>query len=760
MKRFKKARRLTAMMLMLVMALSLLTGCKRGESGGNGGNGEGGTEKGGTEAVDDLGAVWTTRAVTGLELLEGSSGGVMDICVYDGSYYVFAMNYDNPEMTGVYRIGTDGTVQDEISLPLPKDSYPGFFTMDSEGNFYYTVTAWTSDEESVTQIVKADPSGSEIWNVPIGADGQNYFSIYGGTVSDQAGLLVRTDLGLEVYSLEDGSQVKVIDPGSDAAGSVCRLSDGTVLLSGWDEMGSLSINRVDFESGEVSKFTLPEGTENQMASEELTAGPGGSILFPGEGAIYCADPASGRVFMYLDYLQSDMDTTQASNLAVMSADQMLCACYTAEGMQELLLLDRADPAAMGDKTTLTLGCMYMEDSVRRQIIAFNRSSDKYHIEVRDYSAGGSDDNYVETMNNDIITGNVPDILLVGYGLPMDSYIAKGIFEPLDSYLDGDNGIRREDYLENVLDIGRVQGQLYTLAPSFYVNALAGKKSVLGDVKGLTVEEIRNYIKRDNIPVTTAFGAYVTQNDLLVSALNSNIADYVDKDTGKCSFSSQGFIDLLEITAELPAEASFMEDEESEEMETLMRDGKALLTTAWLYNFRAFSEMEQSTLGEPAVYVGYPSENRTGPSIETNLQLAMSASSEHKEAVWEFLRSFLTEEYQDTVEFGFPVYRKSLDKLAAAAQERPYYTNENGEKEYYDDTYYLNGQEIIVKPLTQEQTAEIIDFLSSVTNRADLDINILNIVNEETGAFYSGQKSAKDVADTIQSRVQIYLNESR
>ena len=39
-------------------------------------------------------------------------------------------------------------------------------------------------------------------------------------------------------------------------------------------------------------------------------------------------------------------------------------------------------------------------------------------------------------------------------------------------------------------------------------------------------------------------------------------------------------------------------------------------------------------------------------------------------------------------------------------------------------------------------------------------DVLNIVNEEMGAFYTGQKSARDVANVIQSRAQIFVDENR
>jgi len=40
-----------------------------------------------------------------------------------------------------------------------------------------------------------------------------------------------------------------------------------------------------------------------------------------------------------------------------------------------------------------------------------------------------------------------------------------------------------------------------------------------------------------------------------------------------------------------------------------------------------------------------------------------------------------------------------------------------------------------------------------------DEEIYGIISEETGAFFHGQKSAKEVADIIQNRVSIYLSEN-
>lgn len=51
-------------------------------------------------------------------------------------------------------------------------------------------------------------------------------------------------------------------------------------------------------------------------------------------------------------------------------------------------------------------------------------------------------------------------------------------------------------------------------------------------------------------------------------------------------------------------------------------------------------------------------------------------------------------------------------------------------------------------------------LYSFTQVYRSDDTLLNIVREEAGPFFAGQKKAQEVAPIIQSRVQLYVNENR
>ncbi len=124
-----------------------------------------------------------------------------------------------------------------------------------------------------------------------------------------------------------------------------------------------------------------------------------------------------------------------------------------------------------------------------------------------------------------------------------------------------------------------------------------------------------------------------------------------------------------------------------------------------------------------------------------------------------MRNFLMDEYQSNI-YGFPLSIEHLEKLAKEAMEKNYYEDENGKRIEYDDVYYMDGMEVVIEPMTEQETKDLMDELYSFTQIYRYDDALNQIINEEAAAFFAGQKSAKDVAGIIQSRAQIYVNETR
>ena len=142
-----------------------------------------------------------------------------------------------------------------------------------------------------------------------------------------------------------------------------------------------------------------------------------------------------------------------------------------------------------------------------------------------------------------------------------------------------------------------------------------------------------------------------------------------------------------------------------------------------------------------------------------MQLAMSSKSANKEGAWQFMRGYLTDEYQDEITYGFPVSIRALDAMGEKAMKVDTYIDENGNEVESPDYYYMNGVDVEIKPMTQEEVENLKQMLYTFNQVYTYDQELMNIISEESAAFFSGQKNARDVASIIQSRVQIYVNEN-
>ena len=89
-----------------------------------------------------------------------------------------------------------------------------------------------------------------------------------------------------------------------------------------------------------------------------------------------------------------------------------------------------------------------------------------------------------------------------------------------------------------------------------------------------------------------------------------------------------------------------------------------------------------------------------------------------------------------------------------------YIDENGNEVESPDYYYMNGVDVEIKPMTQEEVENLKQMLYTFNQVYTYDQELMNIISEESAALFSGQKNARDVASIIQSRVQIYVNENR
>ena len=75
------------------------------------------------------------------------------------------------------------------------------------------------------------------------------------------------------------------------------------------------------------------------------------------------------------------------------------------------------------------------------------------------------------------------------------------------------------------------------------------------------------------------------------------------------------------------------------------------------------------------------------------------------------------------------------------------------------TWGYDDWECEVYAATPEQVQAVRELIDSSVAATNNDETILNIIQEEAQGYFEGQKSAQDVANVIQSRVQTYVSEN-
>ena len=106
---------------------------------------------------------------------------------------------------------------------------------------------------------------------------------------------------------------------------------------------------------------------------------------------------------------------------------------------------------------------------------------------------------------------------------------------------------------------------------------------------------------------------------------------------------------------------------------------------------------------------------------------------------------------------FPIKKSALEQLAEEAKQ-PYWDRD--ERDYVEPYYIDNsGKKVTIGVNTDEDNQRIYDLIDGAVAE-NINFDITSIITEETGAYFAGQKSAEEVAEIIQNRVQNYLDENR
>ena len=614
-----------------------------------------------------------------------------------------------------------------------------------------------------TILRKCDMSGSVLLEVDLTEDTKDleYFYPQAMAQDAQGNIYLASDQTILCYDAS-GTRQESIALSEMYVQSMVSTETGIVLVSGWStDAGGMIVGRL--ENGGITKLdTSNLGTSGSL---NLYGGSGSRVLLSDSGKLYSMDAASGQITTLLSWTECDINGGYISGVAAEGTDKILVLTsdYFSQTMSyELGTLIKTPLDQMPKRTVLTLGMEYIDMNFQRAVIKFNRNSDTYRVNVVDYSVYNTEEDYTagaDQLDRDIISGSCPDILAVSSS-KLNKYTAKGALADMSALMEKDESFSKDSLLSGPLQFFQDGEKLYGLPTSFNLLTMLASAKLVGDKTSWTMAELAQTV--ESLPEGTAVAPYYTQADFLSVMVYQNIGQFVDYGTATCSFNSDTFKQLLQVASKLSSgddsdEAAVIYGDDEN---TQLQRGDTLLTTAYVYDSDSIKTLYQLyTKDNGFVQIGFPTDGGSNGAL-LNIQngLAISSRCKNQEGAWEFLKSTLADDIQESM-WALPVTVSAFDKVLQEAMEPSFYTDADGNK--VESTYitYIGETEYQIGQITQEQADAFKALVNNVSLCGDYDADVMDIVTEEAGAFFAGDKTADQVADLIQNRVTTYLGEN-
>lgn len=758
------------------------------------------------EAAKALAYKVTDIPISGLENLYGN------ITAKNGLFYLISNEYEmkDDNYYGKYFIKIyDETGAETKSIPVYEQTDPnvyggingGLFVNDDgsvtcllyEGSYDET----TGESKESYKLLTYDSTGAKANEVDMGQlftqednDNQRYFQGY--IIDKQGNLIINMN---KVIRVCDSTGKKLFDTteleSENAWLSNCFLTNaGVPAVMVYDysnDTSSRVIKEIDINAQNFGK----EYTPSNFNGGDLYSGSGDYLCYmSSDTGIAGLRADTLAVEPVLNLLNLGVDNSNISGFSICEDGSFLTVNNDYSGYNSTTTISKiaaVDSSEVAEKEIITLGCFYIDWSIRSQIAKFNKQSDKYTIYATSFSESNDTSDWEAALtkfNNELLAGNVPDIILLNQQMPVSSYAAKGLFTDLYELLDKDPDLKKEDFMPNVLTALETNGKLYEITPSFSVQTFAAKTSLVGSDRSITLDRAKEVMAGmgDNVQM---FNNEMASSDFISNVLT--YSDFVDYENGTCNFDTPEFKAFLEYAKTLPKEIDYdklYNDNPNYWMdnENACRENRALFNNVYFYDFNSYKQTKDGYFGEDITFTGFPvtQTSSSGSILNTSSEIAISSKSKHKEGAWEFIKYVINNniseepvyiwdeskgEQVDTGKVAYvtssnalPVLKDQLQKLGTQATVPNTYIDADGKEVEQENIYYIGDQEVKISKITQAEVDMLIEYFETVTKMSRYDQSIVDIVNEETALFFDGTKSVDETASIIQSRASIYMSE--
>ena len=167
-------------------------------------------------------------------------------------------------------------------------------------------------------------------------------------------------------------------------------------------------------------------------------------------------------------------------------------------------------------------------------------------------------------------------------------------------------------------------------------------------------------------------------------------------------------------------------------------------------YTLFQMRREKKAKESIIFVGYPSFNSSVHLVLPRSLVGISSSTRYPEECWSFIRELILPGIQKKVPQSgqIPVNRDAFELMLQSVMDP------NGVADG-DMRVFVSGKEKL-KADVIEDYREFIDSLDTIRT---IDWGAYNIICEEVTSYYTQGRSVKQIAETLDARLSLYVEEN-
>lgn len=618
-------------------------------------------------------------------------------------------------------------------------------------------------------------------------------------------------------SSETSETVNVNEEEGDAASSV----DNLVIQAAFDETGNLILQdlystfyKLDTQTGKLSK--LYAGEEENISYYGIAgnkiyavAQSGMKIFSSQDGSMYATDPVLDEVakknsevssavgvlpvvmtkgmeensLVYANHqgvfyhmengsvseqlingeLCSLSDTTLSlTGIVMLNEKSYLISAMNAMGSMKILKYVYDENAASVPEKQLRVYAL--EDSnLLRQVAANFQSAHpdtfvKVEIGISEENSITAED-AIRTLNTDILAGKGPDVLILD-GMPVDSYIEKGILADIKGLMDEIDA--SDGIFSNIKNAYENNGSIYCMPVCFNIPVIAGNKEAVETGSAKELVAYGKSIKEEGKKVFSTSGI----SDILKELFQVESADWLTKEGIVDKSKLEAYLQTAKEMYELENDSKNVEDEDSQtysftsygynfgtasSMGRLMKQNQISFgTLASFYELKDLLSIEQQLGGTYGIF----SKQETKGFVPY-LIAGVVSGKEEEQNVQEFIKTMFSKECSMQLESGFPVNKAAYKELCLEEL--------TGEEKNQDIsvTYSTSDGTMVdysIQPLTQEDIDTLTENIESMTASVITDRIIYDLVISEGSKYMEGTQTLEETSGAIMQKVNLYLSE--